>query len=198
MLKRTGLLMLAASVAGCARYEGGLVSAENVDLFCRDRPTGVAPGDVNLSNVSQEQLDALACLTRVQGDLIIWQNDALTDLSGLSSLAAVDGELVIDDNDEMVGLAGLGSLATIDFLSISENASLVDLSGLSGLEDVEISFVISHNDALESLTGLEQLQSAGLALRINDNPVLCQEEAFELAARTGVSCSCWDNTGTCP
>jgi len=55
-----------------------------------------------------------ANLTTVGGDLIINNNDSLTDLDGLESLTTVGWILYINDNYSLTNLDGLANLTTVD------------------------------------------------------------------------------------
>ena len=61
------------------------------------------------------------------GDLEIYSNSSLTNLSGLNALVIVGGRIDINNNYALVSLAGLSSLTTlVQGLSIYSNPSLCD------------------------------------------------------------------------
>jgi len=115
-------------------------------------------------------------------DLIIWNNDALVDLSGLESLEIVDDLLIIDndalddlnglsnfeltgsfwvrDNDALTSLDGLGTGGTIYDIEIENNPLLTNIDGLSGYsDDFGANALIKNNPLLTSIAGLDTYDS---------------------------------------
>lgn len=80
------------------------------DLRDLDALAGVTRirGNLVISGTLAESLDALACLERVDGNLVIVDNPNLQSLDGLASLESVGGNLEIHGNGK--SLAGLDSL----------------------------------------------------------------------------------------
>ena len=72
-------------------------------------------GDVYIQNTALTNVDGLATLTTVDGDLVIQNNGALTNVDGLATLTTVDGDLVIQNNalTNIDGLAGLTSVGSV-------------------------------------------------------------------------------------
>ncbi len=80
-------------------------------------------GTLRLEGSGAASLGGLANLTRVRGDLVIDNEDALSDLSGLDRLEEVDGALRIVDNAELLDVtAGLDELLRVGGdLEITDN-----------------------------------------------------------------------------
>jgi hypothetical protein len=179
-----------SSALGIAGFWDGDVTAADVPGFCEGycrRPIG---GSVRIEASALEDLDDLACVPRVVGDLVIGGlevgsygtttdlgNKRLSSLSGLSSLVEVGGDLVITDNDALSSLSGLEQLSQIGgWLHIESQPGLDSLSGLSGLVDAGVVYV-SGNPGLTSLSGLDSLVGAG-SLAVKDNDGLASLEGL--------------------
>ena len=118
-------------------------------------------------------LDSLAQITAIGGDLEIKFNPALTSLVGLNNLNSIGKSLQISNNDALTSLAELNNLNSIGFsLIIKDNATLTSLAGLNNLNSIVGYFHISNNDALTSLAGLDSLNSIGGDFSLKDNGAL--------------------------
>lgn len=83
-------------------------------------------------------LDGLASLTTVRGQLFIADNPGLTSVDGLESLASVGNILVVAVNPKLESLDGLRSLTSVDgSLFITDNPLLTDFCGLYALLDAD-------------------------------------------------------------
>lgn len=102
--------------------------AELQSLACVEEITG----DLQILDTSVEDLSFLSSLQRVGGELRLSGNDELANLSGLDALTEVGAELRIWNNEGLIDLTGLGSLSAIHQLSVSSNGALVSLDGLEG------------------------------------------------------------------
>lgn len=54
-----------------------------------------------------QNLDALAQLSQIQGDLVVWSNAALTNMEGLGPITQLFGRLWVDSNPMLTSLRGL-------------------------------------------------------------------------------------------
>ncbi len=106
-------------------------------------------GDFHIQ--SQMDLDRVANCESISGDLVIYDNEALTNLDELSNLRNVEG-----------------------YLYIEGNSALTNLDGLSSLRYVHWNAEIKDNAALTNLNGLSRLTTVGGDLHVYDNPSLCQ------------------------
>jgi len=103
-------------------------------------------------------LVGLSCVTRVEGDLLVFENPTLADLRGLDNLVEIGGSLEFTHSDGLVDVEGLGALTTVGRdLILDSNGSLAHLTGLDALERVGGQIFVKTNPNLLDLTGLERL-----------------------------------------
>lgn len=125
---------------------------------------------------SLKNLQHLNKLNRINGELIIAQNDSLWNLNGLDSLKNILTDCSIIDNRSLVSLDGIESLESIDgSLKIHNDSVLSNLLALRNLSHVESQISILRNSNLSSLKGLDSVNGlfAGLwKLSIYRNPLL--------------------------
>lgn len=76
------------------------------------------------------------------------------ELDGLASLHTVHGELVIERNAQLASLAGLGRLRSVRSLRLYENDWLRDIDALLGLTEIPCALEISTMASLDDLSGL--------------------------------------------
>jgi hypothetical protein len=153
----------------------------------------VFQGDLLIGNTSITNVDQLACLEVVTGQLSIQDNHALTNLDGLARLTEVGWGVSIYQNVQLSQLDGLASLASIGRGAVE--AGLSDSGTLN----------ITYNDTLSSIAGLASLSYlGGDSLRVSSNPLLpnCQAEQLaeqlEAAGWSGTTdFSGNDDTATC-
>jgi hypothetical protein len=127
-------------------------------------------------------LNFLASLTNVgdinnqTGDLIVADNEALTDISGLNSLQRVGNDFLLARNP---------SVDNLELASLGQVGGTFEVTGMNGLEDMQPvatgtqalvvvgdTLRVRGNANLLSLKGLEAVTNIGLALSIVDNPKL--------------------------
>ncbi len=174
---QTQIDLFSVSNQSCTSIEGNVTISESI------------PG--NITN-----LNGLAQVTHIDGNLNINNNTALTNLSGLNNLIDINGSLTINNNSALINLIGLGSIIRISrHISISSNLNLNSLSGiaptimsnenftitnnpsllsLAGFQDSSIggNLKISYNDNLQTLGGLENLKNVSGKVTIEQNPEL--------------------------
>lgn len=184
----------------------GDVGAGDVPTLCEAWCSLTVVGDVALQGTALTDLDGLACVTEVQGDVRIEENAALTSLAGLGALREVTGALVIGDggcegdlfmrptcsgtgNPALTSLAGLESLEHVGtFLTIAGNDALVDpatgfpaLTRVGGAdENVNWGVLILHNPALTALPAFPVLDNAGEYFSVLDNASLASLDGMEV------------------
>jgi hypothetical protein len=102
----------------------------------------------------------LPLYTHVTGDVIVTQADGVVDLQALRCLSKVDGRLFVAANPDLESLSGLERLWSIGALSVGDNASLVTLEGLGihHIEDTEAINRITRNRILETIA-LRELEN---------------------------------------
>jgi hypothetical protein len=129
-------------------------------------------GDMHLT--TQPEVDAFAC-TSLEGSLTITGDD-ITNLDGLASLESVGGDLSIRRNASLTNVDGLASLTSVKWvLLISENTALTSVDGLASLTSVKGALHIRGNAALTNCAvGLGRL----LMLDADDDSVVGSEDIW--------------------
>ena len=117
-------------------------------------------GNTSNNNPVLTSLLGLDNITFIGGNLLIWGNNALTNLTGLEGLDSIE-MLRILSNDALTNLVGVEGLTSIGDLEIHENNTLISLTGLEGLTSVEY-LSIMGNDTLAYLTGLENIEGGSI------------------------------------
>ena len=133
-------------------------------------------------------IEALANLTSVGGDLYIGSNADLANIEGLANLTRVGGYLEISDNGLLTNIEALANLTSVGgYLDIYENDLLINLDGLAKLTSVGGRLSIEYNDLLINLDGLAKLTSVAGRLSIQNNAELtnCQGVAPVLGWASG-------------
>lgn len=118
-------------------------------------------------------LNGLNVLTSIGGYFRVWDNESLTDITGLNNLTSIGGNLNVRNNNALTTFYGLENLSAVaEDVFIMNNDHLQTLTGLSGLTSVGERLVISDNIELETLDALENLTSIGESLEISYNSIL--------------------------
>ncbi|MEO1260633.1 MAG: CARDB domain-containing protein [Bacteroidota bacterium] len=108
-----------------------------------------------------QSLLPLASLKEVTGNIVITNNELLTNLDGLDNITKAGG-LAIAINDVLENAEALSSLSgELIYFTISGNPKLTQLAGLEGITRVINSVIIYDNELLENLDGLASLDSVG-------------------------------------
>ena len=132
-----------------------------------------------------ENVDGLANLTTVRGDLTIMGNAALSSLAGLRSLVQVDGSLAVTKNGVLTSLHGLEALAhlgngaTTGSVLINENPLLAEVDGLSGLNQGLSSLSLYSNPSLRSISGLGGVGAITGTLAVAGQPLLTSLDGLQ-------------------
>jgi len=125
-----------------------------------------------LTNASLTNIDSLANLTLVGGELRIHSNPSLINVDGLANLDSVGHRIDIQSNTSLTNLNGLANLAYAnEFFYLQHNCALTNINGLASLISVGGNLEIEDNDALTNLDGLTSLTSVGGALTITANAI---------------------------
>lgn len=106
-------------------------------------------GSIQINRSSVTDLDFMACVQTVGGEVTIFGNDSLTNVDGLH---------------------GITSIGT-DFI-FSENAAIVDFNGLPNLPQVGRNIIMKTNDSLQAITGFHSLVGVNENLTVQNNPSL--------------------------
>lgn len=131
-------------------------------------------GNLSIQGSGIIDLSPLSTLVSIDHDLILKNNNMLTNLDGLSNLTTVGGSVIIgghyllfgmdisEGNGELTNIDGLNSLHSLgDDLLISRNDELTNLLGLTNLNSVSGGLTIEGNALLSTLDGLNNLSSVG-------------------------------------
>lgn len=154
-------------------HAGHIVIESEADLAELDG-VRVVEGELQVNRTTFTDLDFLGCIEEVGGELTIFGNDSLQDVTGLDQLERTGGGLIISENAALTDIAGFESLLEIgDSLIIRDNASLTSLSGMTRMSAIETSLIIRENDALTHIDGLRGLRKVGALFAVTHNPSLC-------------------------
>lgn len=174
---------------GCGVHQGDLIITDATDLDSLACIVEVTGSLKILKTQSLTSFAQLANLKVVGDDVDIGENAALIDLDGLSGLVTAKGgdsfgEITIYYNPSLVDITGLHSLAVIDSLVILGNDALADLTGPQGPIVGKLkkgwNFALSGNDALESLDSLAALENFSDKLFLTENSKLADISMLEL------------------
>jgi hypothetical protein len=125
-------------------------------------------------------LNGLAQLVSIGGDLVINYNYELTNLSGLENITSIGGSLTIHQNVDLPNLSGLENIVSVGGdLQISNNYALPNISGLENIASIGEKLTISNNWVLTNLSGLVSLSSIGGSIRIFLNGSLTNLSGLE-------------------
>lgn len=105
-------------------------------------------------------LSALSGVTKVLGDLQVFDNTALEDLSGLDNLFSVGGNVDFFRNEKLSSLHGLEKLTEVGgFLDVSFSDYLHNIDALAGLQSVGTKLRLFHLYGLHDCKGIEPIFS---------------------------------------
>ena len=149
-------------------------------------------GTLEINGANITSLQGLKDITRIDGNLSIFNNKLLTSLAGLDALTNV-GERVSIAGNGITSLTGLGSLKATQYVQISNsvpltslaglnsltniigftitNTSLTDLAGMAPLLTSLRTFYLDYNSKLKNFAGMPQTLTSIVNLTVNINPV---------------------------
>lgn len=143
----------------------------------------VIEGELQINRTSFTDLDFLGCIEEVQGELTIFGNAELTDLSGLDRLQRLGAGFVFSENQGPTELDGLGALTEIGgSMVIQGNHTMTGISGMTSLATIGGALNIRDNDALEHIDGLRGLRTLGTQFAVTHNPSLCISSVNQVGA----------------
>ena len=141
----------------------------------------------NLPLVSQAQVDSFSLLyptcTEIEGDLVI-QGPGITNLNGLANITNITGNLIINQASSLQNVNGLSSLQSIGGSLGIIQTGLLNLNGLSSLTSINGDIGIQGNLALTDISGLENIDpstisgSQGLYILGNPSLSICNLDNF--------------------
>ncbi|MCA9655441.1 MAG: hypothetical protein H6712_07940 [Myxococcales bacterium] len=142
----------------------------------------VVTGSIQLNRTDLTNLDFMACVQEVGGEVNIYDNDMLTNVDGLWSLTMIGTHFVFSENSALVDFDGMpnvqviGTSETAEFagnLIMKNNDALETISGFHSLVGVNNNLTIQTNPVLTNIDGLGGLRVVGNILAITANPMLC-------------------------
>lgn len=138
---------------------GALTGLEN--LYGLNKLQSIGESLIITSNGRLQHLFSLNNLTEITtGDLIIFQNQILEDLSGLESLTAINGNVYIGYHDNIDNLNELRFLVDIGgSLTLNSNTSLASLFSSNNLMGIGDDLIITGNTSLDNISGLQNITS---------------------------------------
>ena len=143
------------------------------------------------SNPKLASFEPLQGLQGVDGNLMVYNNDQITELLGLDNINVLGGDLYVQSNPVLESTDALSGLEIIDGSAvIAWNAKLANLDGLEGITRIEKVLNIQENPELVSINGLNNLEYVKDGFHIKGNLNVCDSEAqalFDLVeSRDGV------------
>lgn len=131
-------------------------------------------GSVRINRIALDNLDFMACVQEVTGDVTIYGNAQLTNVDGLWSLTSIGTDFVLSENNALTDFDGLPNVVTVPRnLVIKNNAALETITGFQQLEAVGDNLLIQQNDTLGDVNGLGGLRTVGGVFAVTQNPSLC-------------------------
>lgn len=112
-------------------FEGGLLIESDADVAMLDG-IAIVTGDIIIDSTNYSNLDFMSCLTEVHGNIQIFDNPFLLDMSGTDNLTKI-GRLPAPNptpSSPNSWDAGKGSI------SISSNPSLITINGFANVTDL--------------------------------------------------------------
>jgi hypothetical protein len=156
------------------------------DLSGLENLTSIGDSGLTLSHSTElVSLSGLEQLETVSGEVSLYDNALLSDLSALSSLREVGGTFHVSSQHGMISLQGPPALTHIGSLRISGNPVLQSVSGFSQVTSIGTRGVtpslpnsIDYNDVLTSFGGFESLAEVFGDVAIADNAALADITGF--------------------
>lgn len=131
-------------------------------------------GSIRINRIDAADLNFMACVQEVTGDVTIFGNENLTNVDGLHGLTTIGTDFIFSENTAITEFGGLPNVQTIERnLIMKNNDSLTSVSGFHSLVGIEGNLTIQNNDALLSIDGLGGLAVVNGVLAITANPSLC-------------------------
>jgi hypothetical protein len=154
-------------------WSGHLVIESEADLAKLDGIRTIE-GELQIDKTGLTNLDVLGCIEEVGGELTIFGNAELIDVTGLGALTRVGDSFILSENTALPELVGIDALTQVGGSTIIQgNVAMTGLSGLTSLATIVGAINFRSNDSLEHIDGLGALRTVGSQLAITQNPSLC-------------------------
>jgi hypothetical protein len=168
--------------SGCTTCSGITCSA---GAGSTDGQSGVFNGSAQLVNASD--LAWMQNVVTLTGSLRL-ESTTLSNLNGLANLEEITGDLLLTSNPQLTNVNGLSGLETVGgSVNIQTNAALTNVNGLSSLTAVAGYFQINNCDALTNVGGLSSLQSVGQYANIEGCALLSNLDGLSNLASVGTT-----------
>lgn len=206
----------------CSTAKGVVMGSVIIDAEGMQTPAeleGVVEvtGSIIISETDLTDLNFMACVRVVGGEITIFNNDALTNVDGLWSIEEIGTDFIFSGNDAITDFNGLPNVAKlINNLQFRENASMTAITGLHSLvgidgsgtdpvtgEQIGGNITIQENPVLEHINGLIGVLVANGTVAISNNPrlcissIICVIEGILQPAEPPASWTTTGNDGTC-
>lgn len=149
-------------------------------------------GSIQLNRTDLTNLDFMACVEEVGGEVTIFGNEQLTNVDGLWSLRELGTNFVFSQNDAITDFNGAPNLSkVIGNLIMKENDALESITGfhsLIGLDGMGVdpetgntiggNLTIQQNPVLTTMNGLIGLLVVNGTFAVTNNPELCIEASI--------------------
>jgi hypothetical protein len=143
-------------------------------------------GSIRISRTELTDLNFMACVRSVTGDITIFDNDMLTNVDGLWSVEDIGTDFVFSQNDALTDFNGLPNITKlINNLVMRENGALTRVSGFNNLVGIDGmgldpegnqiggNITIQENPVLTSVEGLIGVLVVNGVFSVSNNPMLC-------------------------
>src|SRR5690606_9627588 len=128
--------------------------------------------------LTQAQVDgfmlAYPDCTEITGSLTI-QGNGISNLNGLANITSITGNLVINQASNLSNLDGLSDLESIEGSMGIAQSGVQNLDGLNSLTTIGGALVLQANSQLNDISGLENINPisiTGVGLTIVNNPLV--------------------------
>ncbi|MCP4130409.1 MAG: hypothetical protein GY754_05460, partial [bacterium] len=165
------------ALSGYAKITGNLEIGDSQAFMNNETPV-----ETTFTNLA-----GLECLTRIEGYLVIINNNSLTNLTGLSNLTHIEKYVAVLTNNALTSLAGLNNLEVVNGLwevgsvrmsmMFQENKALTDAGDFNKISSLSGGLAYLGNRVV-SINGFNNLTSIGDELIFSEEPALKSIEGF--------------------
>ncbi|WP_010135443.1 hypothetical protein [Ochrovirga pacifica] len=135
--------------------------------------------EIRNNKVELENLKGLENVTRIGGDLNIYQNKGIKSLTGLDQLIDLGGNIAIYENSRLERFNNLDKINRVTgFVNIYSNPNLVEINGLNQVSEIISHVDVNNNRNLVQLNGFKSIARIGNTLTIKDNQALTELNGF--------------------
>ncbi len=129
-------------------------------------------------DVDNFQINYPGCKELLSPLNIAYDNSGITNLQGLAGIEIVRGDLYVANQADLVDLSPLGDIHTVEgYLGITESG--VEEINLNNLQKVQNGIIIRNNPELQLIDGFKSLDSLGNQLQISNNEQLREINGFD-------------------